>query len=247
MHTRYNMSRFSFLLFLALGAAPLLSAQTITFAQFTQVNADKSLVFDITQAGSASFDTTDTTNGVGVKFLYNSQLNFTGPLSALVGEQDARFTLHSVALAPASTYYNGNFHIQPVDSGVIEFRRATPIDGRNLLLRIQFSGVYLIDFGSSGSLLAMENVGSQITYTSDFLTFDSTVPNNWALGLSGISPVTIKCSNQLLSNFTASTAGTFDALATPIPEPATYGIIIGLVVLFAVIGQRSYSAKHNQV
>jgi hypothetical protein len=240
------MSRFSFFLFLALGAAPLLSAQTITFAQFTQVNADKSLIFDTTQTGSASFETTDTTNGVGVKFRYNSQLNFTGPLSALMGEQDARFTLQSVASAPASSYYSGGFHIQPVDSGVIEFRRTTPIDGKNLLLRIDFSGVYLVNLGSSGSLLAMENIGSQITYTSDFLTFDSTASNNWALGLSGVSPVTSQCSNQLLSNFTASTAGTFDALATPIPEPATYAVIIGVVALFAAIGKRSYSARHNQ-
>jgi len=239
------MNRLSILFFLALVAAPVLSAQTITFAQFTQVNADKSLVFDTTQTGSASFETTDTINGVDVKFLYDSQLNFTGPLTALMGEQDARFTLQSVALAPATTCYGGGFHIQPVDNGVIEFRRTTPIEGKDLLLRIQFSGVYLVDFGTSGSLLAAENANSKITYTSDFLTFDSTVSENWALGLSGVSPVTIQCSDQLLSNFTASTAGTFDALATPIPEPATYGIIIGLVVLFAVIGQRSYSARHN--
>jgi len=239
------MHRFHILLFCVLSMASRLSAQTITFAQFTQVNSEKSLVFDTTQTGSASFETADTTAGVDVKFLYNSQLNFTGPLSALIGEQDARFTLQSVALAPARTCYSGGFNIQPIDSGVIEFRRVTPIEGKDLLLRIQFSGVYLVDFGSSGSLLAAENDDSKITYTSDFLTFDPTASENWSLGLSGVSPVTIQCSNQLLSNFTASTAGTFDALATPIPEPAAYGVILGLAVLLVVVGHRSYVARHN--
>jgi hypothetical protein len=34
-------------------------------------------------------------------------------------------------------------------------------------------------------------------------------------------------------------------LATPIPEPATSGVIIGLAVLIAVIGGRSYAARYN--
>jgi len=242
-----NQNRFFLLLFCALGMASLLSAQTITFAQFTQVNPDKSLVFDNGQFNSASFNTTDTTTGVDVQFRYNDQLSFTGALSALDGMQDARMTLKSTVQTPATSSDFGTLRIQPVDSGVIEFKRATAIDGKDLLLAIHFTGAYLVDFGSSGSLFAAENANSTITYTSDFLNFDPTTPENWSLGLSGVSPVAIQAPNQLLSSFTASTAGTFDANATAIPEPATYGLLMGLAALIAVIRWRSHSARHSVV
>ena len=240
------MNRFYLVILFALSTTAVLSAQTITFAQFTQLNSCRTLVLDNNAAaGTATFGTVNTLTGVAVQFLYNDQFSFSGQLSALAGVQDARFTLQSVISSPVSAGASGPFIAQPVESGIIEFRRTTAIGGKDLLLGIHFTGAYLAGFGSSGSLLAAEGAGSQITYTSDFLNFDSAVAKNWSLGLSGISPVAVQDTNGLLRNFTASTAGTFDAIATPIPEPATYGFILGAVALCVAIGWRSFSAKHD--
>ncbi|HTB80869.1 MAG TPA: hypothetical protein VK717_08275 [Opitutaceae bacterium] len=230
-----------------------LSAQTTTFAQFMQAQQfQKLLVFDNNeQSGSsaaATFQTANSPSGIAVDFEFNSDLGFSGALAALNGPQNANFIMQSStgsAAAGSAPFFN-----QPIDVGSLEFRRTTPVDGKDLLLKVTFSGAVLVTFNASGAELASEN-GSTITYSSDFLTFGSPTSNNWAIALSGINPPSTLDTNGLLKDFTAAGTGTFDTATTmipsiiAIPEPKLYSAIAALLGLAAVSFRRqTRSALH---
>jgi hypothetical protein len=224
-----------------------LSAQTATFAQFTQVQPSQELLVFDNDAKSddsiaATLDTSNVSGGVDVNFAFSPNFRFSGPLAALNGPQKADFIMQSKTDDEA-TRSSHSSSLQPVDSGTMEFRLETPVDGKNLLLKVAFSEVSLFTSGSKGLELAMTKPsgGSKITYSSDFLNFSALSPDSWTLSLSDIDPsFQIGCDGAL-NDFSASGNGVFRGMATPvspIPEPKTYGIIAALISLAAVLLRR---------
>lgn len=231
MNTRLLLPLFTFV-----GTAPTMLAQTFTFAQFRQTQQfDKLLTFDnndiVGPGAAAFFRTADTTTGIDVNFQFNSSLVFTGDLADLNNPQAAKFVMNSWTHDSVSG--SAPFLTQQIDGGSLEFRRATPIDGKDLLLKVTFSGAFLITFNTTGAEFASES-GSTITYSSDFLTFNNVVQDNWSIALSGITPPSSTAPNGLLTDFVAAGTGTFDSSAAPIPEPNAFAVVTALVALAAV-------------
>jgi hypothetical protein len=224
-----------------------LPAQTTTFALFTPANpGQKLLVFDNDQTShhsiAATLDTANTSSGSDVNFAFNPDIVFTGALAALNGSQKADFIMQSKTDDKAVGVSN-SILLQPIDSGTMEFRLETPVDGKDLLLKVTFSDVWLFTSGSSGLDLAMEKppVESKITYASDFLNFNPLSPNSWAIALSDIDPCPCIGCDGALNDFSASGLGVFLGAATPmtsIPEPGTYAIITALASLAAALLRR---------
>jgi hypothetical protein len=226
-----------------------LSAQTMTFAAFTQVQPlRQALVFDNHQErghrAEATFDTANVFTGINVDFEFNPDLVFSGPLAGLNGPQAAEFIMQSTTDAKAIRE-SDSLSLQPGISGVIEFLLATPIDGENLLLKVTYSNVSLFTSNRDGLELAEENPakGTTITYSSDFLNFNSPAANDWALALFGLNDSYKCCSDigvdNLLKDFTAcGVLGIFQGNPTAIPEPATYGVIAAMLCLLAALLRR---------
>jgi len=224
-----------------------LPAQTATFALFTPIQpAQKLLVFDndgkSDRSIAATFDTANISTGVDVNFAFSSNLKFSGALAALAGPQEADFIMQSKTDDEA-TRGSHSLLDQPIDSGTMEFRLETPVDGKNLLLEVAFSEVSLFTSNSTGWEVAMgKPLGkSKITYSSDFLDFNALSPDSWTIALSDIDPCSSIGCDGALNDFSASGSGVFRGLATPvspIPEPKTYGIIAALISLAAVLRRR---------
>jgi hypothetical protein len=222
-----------------------LPAQTATFAQFTQVKpSQKLLVFDndgkSDRSIAATFDTANVSSGIDVNFSFSSNVVFTGALASLNGPQKADFIMQSKTDDEAR---RGSHSLldQPIDSGTMEFRLETPVEGKDLLLKVVFSEVSLFTSGSSGLESAMEAPRSEtkITYSSDFLDFNPSSPDSWTIALSDIDPYSRMGADGALKDFSAAGMGAFQGVASPIPEPKTYGIIAAWVSLVAVLLRRS--------
>jgi len=227
------------------------------FALFTPIQpTQQPLVFDNDETPghsiAATFDTANISSGVDVNFAFNSNLLFSGPLAALNGPQQADFIIQSTTDDRAIRGPDSSLLLQPIDSGFMEFMLETPVDGKNLLLKVTFSEAALFASGSNGLELAIEPPlgGSTITYTSDFLDFNPLSPESWALALSNIDPCSSLGCDGALNDFRASGRGVFLGMAaTPavstIPEPKTYALLVALISLAAVL-LRSNPPRHSK-
>jgi hypothetical protein len=234
---------------LASGATGL-SAQTTAFALFAPVQPEKKqLVFDNDEKSrhsiAATFDTADISAGVDVDFEFNSNIDFTGVLAPLNGPLKADFIMQSTTDDKAVRGQNG-LSLQPIDSGTMEFRLETPVDGKDLLLEVAFSDVLLFTSHSSGLELAVGKPlsDSKITYSSDFLDFNILSPDAWAIVLSGIDSSSSVAGDGALNDFRASGSGVFLGAATPsssIPEPETYGLIAASISLAAALRRKQWT------
>jgi hypothetical protein len=215
-----------------------LSAQTLTFAEFAPAQpAQKAFVFDDDEtshhSNSATFDTANFFTGIKVNFEFNPALVFTGALAALNGPQHAYFFMQSTADDIKAGGGSETF----LDSGVMEFLLAKPVDGENLLLKVAFSNAAVVVDNATGAEVALANPlgGSSITYSSDFLDFNSSIPDDWGISLNDVDSVFCD------PDFSASSAGgIFQGDPAPIPEPKTYGLIASLITLAAVLPQRRW-------
>jgi hypothetical protein len=231
-------------------AATGLSAQMTPFALFTPIQPmQNQLVFDNDgtpgHSIAATFDTANLSTGVDVNFAFNSNLLFSGPLAALNGPHQADFIVQSKTDDEAIRGPD-SLSLQPIDSGVMEFLLETPVDGKDLLLKVTFSEAVIFASGSNGLELAIEPPlgGSTITYTSDFLDFNPLSPESWALALSNIDPCSSLGCDGALNDFRASVSGVFLGMATPastIPEPKTYGLLAAWLSLAVVLLRRNPS------
>ena len=110
--------------------------------------------------------------------------------------------------------------------------------------------------GTSGSVTAgtQASLPAQpvlITYTSDVLTFQPGSDYDFSLALSQINPVLNRPSaTQSLRNFRAASTGTFSSnppplvnALPPVPEPATWGM---MVIGFSLLGHQLRRRKADK-
>lgn len=217
----------------------LSNAQTVTFAQFFEVNGTNDFVFT-NNTSSASFNTI--ANGSPVVFIYQ---NVAGLPAELQGPQSARFFITSTTTATASS--NANRTIQPFNQILtIQIIRNTPTPpGVGTGLRTNLLTAVVTPNGTSLSEITGDTGGSAaaytastpnqiVTYTSDFINFTSGMgtERNLALSFSSVEPSISIGTGNFLANFTAAGSGTFASNPGPtfMPPTAASATISGRVV-----------------
>lgn len=195
-------------------------AQTVTFAQFIERNGTQDFTFT-NNTTSANFNTFS--GGSAVFFLYS---NIVGLDPSLQGFQNAHLFYSTTTTAPATLDMN-NLN-QPLNQVVvISIIRDTPaefgigIGTRTNLLTATISpntatpSLIGTDTGNSAAFSA-STPDHVVTFTSDFLSFSTTMQRNLAIGFSSVTPALTLGTNNFLRSFTAAAAGTFASNPPPI-------------------------------
>ncbi|KAB7646610.1 PEPxxWA-CTERM sorting domain-containing protein [Polymorphobacter fuscus] len=176
----------------------------------------------------------------------------------MVNNISAVYTMNAVVAKDSPVLVLGNAYIQPGLSGSFSFVSTSDITisgpglitttyaaGSNLLSGT-FSGGNVVTnrFGSSGASFASGINGSDISFTSDFLTIDAMAQLDRATSLTAIAPTAFTAANGALRSFRAVTGGQFSAEPNPIPaaeivpEPASWAMLIAGFSLVGVAMRR---------
>lgn len=240
----------------ALFAGPAQAVAT-TFASFSGFNAHLRWVASDNDAGgnfsrNAAFYTTETSFATepGTSLV---QFSFLQPeLAPSVFNTLANLTLTG-SVTDTSAALRSGLLVQENLTGSFSFRSITPIfigsaffdAGSNLLSGSFSSGVLAGVRNSNSAGISASAPFASVTYTSDFLSFDPfSSDNSLALALTSINPlfnalgvgdsITLN-PNRAVRSFRAVAQGNFssDPAPAPVPEPATWGM---LIVGFGMVG-----------
>lgn len=225
--------------------------QSVTFAQISQVDTGDKFTYTGSNASAATFVGTH-----DVKFQFQN----VGALGVFLGEQTATLTLTAQTREKA-TLASGIVSQVFVDSAlppplalstILIVATDGPYTGKTLL-KVEFSGSVLerknsttaAFFATSGEDLDTNPpVPAVVNFTSDILTFDTSVARDFALNLTNMSTgLDINGTTNFLKNFTSNLGGTFAAAV--VPEPSTllmFGTGIGAVL--AVRTRRRRALAH---
>lgn len=240
-------------LVLGMGSAAKAAAVPVTFAQVIESSlATNPNAFSYVNSGTLSGGSTLTATSVPVSFTFENVLG-TLPTD-LTGVQTALLTLTSSSTSVASTGFGGVVANQSFPTtDTLTITRTTPAaEGNNAktnLLTVTFSGANLMGYigGTTPELSADTLLGGTVTYSSDFVNFNSGTQNDFSLAFSSWDPTGSTtglgiASDGYYNSATAAAAGTFDNLgsSTVIPEPSgLYTELAGGLLLFAFCGRRS--------
>lgn len=240
--------KMTFAVLMLLCAATFTSAQSVTFAQFSQrptINGQtlRDFAFD-NDTTSGSFRTVST--GSPIRFEYQ---NISGLPAELSGPQDARIFITSNTTTPATTQsgttppritqpFSGTFTIQ-----ILRETASSPGTGSgsrtNLLTAIvtpagTSQSSLAGDDGSNSAGYTASTPDQNIVYTSDFINFtdSTTISRNLALALSSVTPNFSIGPGNFLNSFTSNATGTFAASSAPgfFPPTASSVTISGRVL-----------------
>jgi hypothetical protein len=208
---------------LALTTAGSASAVT-TFAQYELSNSKANLVWTEAAGNSTiaqdpnvkmSMDTVVDFSFVGIKALKN------------FSDLKADFTFSGDVTGPA-TKSNGQI-TEGLDNGSFSFvyeGAKSTIDGvavsdGEVLLAGTYTSASLTGSGASYSIDSL----SGVTFNSAFLDFAKPKKNTFSLDLTTLTQPKIGA-DHYLSSFSATSTGTFGGVVTPVPEPATWAMLL---------------------
>ncbi len=225
-----HLRHFAILFVIALSATMGTVAQTTTFAQFVQQNAQQDFVLT-NNTSSADFNTIS--GGTPVFFFYS---NIAGLDPSLQGLQFGR--MYVTTTTTETGFLNGGTVTQPLNQIVtVRVIRDTPAPvgagpRTNLLTAVispaaQTPGIAGTSGGNSANLLATtpEHV---VTFSSDFLLFGLTLQRNLSISFSSVSPSLTLGSGDFLQNFAAAATGTFASSPPPTPYVvSSAGVSVG--------------------
>jgi hypothetical protein len=214
------------LIFMLLFGTTFLTAQTTTFAQFTQRIGGNDFVFT-NNTINASFETV--AGGSPITFTY---LNASGLPAELQGPQDAHVFVVASTNTPAITGA-GDRIIQPVDGTfTIQILRDTAFNGRTNLLTATVTPVgtsYSELAGDQGATSAGYSASTpvqNVTFTSSFISFAGSTSRDFGLAFSSVTPI-YSLGTTFVNSFTAAGTGTFASDQAPafmIPTAATVSV-----------------------
>jgi hypothetical protein len=235
----------------AVTAAAPAAAVLTTFATYSAVGgANIRFVNSGTSAGrttDATYYTTATpTSTVRGAALVN--FSFINSLIApSVNNISARYSLDAVVAKNSPLVIAGTTYIQPGISGTFSFLSTAPIvvSGPGLITTVYATGSNLLSgtfssssliasrLGTSGATFASGVIGTTISFTSDFLSFDALSLLDRSTSLTAIAPGSFPGTNGALRTFRAVSGGQFSADPSPtalaaaaVPEPATWTMLL---------------------
>lgn len=224
------------------------SADTATFASFTEANAGNGFTY-------TNNSTTPSLSGLAATSL---PINFTiydinPSYNAIAGTYAATLTLTSTVSGTNSKI--GGFDFQGLSPFQISITADAPILGQTNLLTINSgnpSGDATIEGQNnavSANIDADSGDGDSVSYSSGFFDFSSATDLNFALSLTSLSSGLSQNGNGYLSSFTAKGSGNFASDPAPIvtaaPEPGSQlAFMIGLAGVGALLiaGRKRQSA-----
>lgn len=245
-----SIGKAAFFSFLLLCSTTFINAQTVTFAQFVELNGTNDFIF--TNNGSnATFQTIP--NGSPILFRYQ---NLPGLAPELQGEQRAHIFVTSTTTAPVSI--TGNRIVQPFNQTfTIRIIRDTPTSmgvgsgsRTNLLTAIVTPApdnpVLAGDTGGESAGFTASTPNQNIVYNSDFITFPTlSTSRNLALSFSSVTPALALGTGGFMRSFTAAGTGTF--ASNPGPTSSTPPTSAGVVISGRVLAANGRGSANTRV
>lgn len=237
------MKRFGPALFAA-GAfmALTVSANAVTFAQFTQANNTNAFKWTSVPAPGSSTMTL-VSSPLAIRFIYLDNLGgFTMPGVTTGTFYNAQLTYTANTIGPAT---GGTTDTQGIDTITFTVTGTGALAGKNLLsgTSMGFGDISGSDGGNSATI----NGGPDpvITFTSDFLNFVGASEKAMAFSFSSVRPpfgindngTPFDPEDDSISSFTAAGTGTFSATAA-VPEPSSLALLLGSGVVGSLMVMR---------
>lgn len=213
------------------------SAQAAQFASYSPVSAGP--VFHWDNATS----TMSTTDAAQVQFSFVDPVLQAAGLTNLLAD----FSM-SATVAPGNPagQLGGNF-VQPGLSGSFSFTttqdvtiNGTTYNAGSVLLGGTFANGFIqgaADSGSANGSTAL--TGGSVAFSSSFMDFTNPTSESFAFTLLDVSPSFGAAPGHVLNSFDAASTGNFSASLGPVPEPATWGLmLVGFGGMGAVLRRR---------